>query len=87
MQKKFEQSVNKLKNQVRQMDDSKADVKETMNALIDDLQHQMDHPDDRDHLKKLNAKVPDIIAKFELEHPKLAETLNEIMVILSNMGI
>ncbi len=87
MQKKFEQSVTKLKNQVEQLDDSKGEIKKTMNALIDDLQHQIEHPEDNDHLQKLNAKVPEFIAKFELEHPKLAETLNEIMVILSNMGI
>ncbi|RLD13492.1 DUF4404 domain-containing protein [candidate division KSB1 bacterium] len=87
MQEKFRKSVDKLRDQVNQIDASKKDVKAEMNQLLDDLEHQMQHPEDNDHLEKLNGKLSSLIAKFELEHPGLAETLNELMVILSNMGI
>ena len=87
MEKKFQQSIDKLKAQLENIDQNNTEVRNEMRQLIDDLEHHAAHPDDQEHLEKLNGKVPQLIAKFELEHPKLAETLNEIMVILSNMGI
>jgi len=87
MKDKFKKSVSKLRDQVNKIDDSKSEVKAEMNELINDLEHQMEHPEDNEKLEELNQKVPGLITKFEMEHPKLAETLNELMVILSNMGI
>ena len=87
MQDKFKKSVDKLRDQVNKIDDSKSEVKNEMNRLIIDLENQIEHPEDVDKLKELNQQVPSLITKFELEHPKLSETLNELMVILSNMGI
>ncbi len=87
MNEKFKQSVEKLKAQVDEIDASKTEVKKEMNQLINDLEHQIAHPEDSEHLDKLNKNVPGLVTKFEIEHPKLAEALNDIMVILSNMGI
>ncbi len=87
MEEKFQQSVRKLKDQIDKLDDNKANVKSEMTQLLRDLEHHLDHPDDSEHAKRLNNKVLELIAKFELEHPKLAETLGEITMILSNMGI
>ena len=49
MQEKFRKSVDKLRDQVNQIDASKKDVKAEMNQLLDDLEHQMQHPEDNDH--------------------------------------
>ncbi len=83
----MKQSVNKLREQVEKMDPGSAVNKSEITQLVDELHHHLEHPDDREHLKGLTEKIPEFIAKLEVEHPGIAETLNEIMVILSNMGI
>ncbi len=83
----MKQSVSKLSEQVANMDAGSAIDKSEMAQLVDDLHHHLEHPDDKEHLKGLAEKIPEFIAKLEVEHPGIAETLNEIMVILSNMGI
>ncbi len=83
----MKQSVNKLREQVEKMEPGSAVNKSEIAQLVDELHHHLEHPDDREHLKGLTEKIPEFIAKLEVEHPGIAETLNEIMVILSNMGI
>ncbi len=87
MKEKMKQSVSKLSEQVANMEAGSAIDKSEMAQLVDDLHHHLEHPEDKEHLKGLTEKIPEFIAKLEVEHPGIAETLNEIMVILSNMGI
>jgi len=77
-----QKKVKKIASEIRKSVPENIDDKEKVVQLLDDLESE-----DLSKLKKAIDVIPEFIAKFETEHPKLAESLNEIMVILSNMGI
>ncbi|APF18904.1 DUF4404 family protein [Caldithrix abyssi] len=76
------QRLKKLTSEVRQSIPEKIDDKEKVHALLDDLESE-----DPAKLKKALNVLPEFITRFEIEHPKFSQSLNEIMVVLSNMGI
>ena len=49
---------------------------------MDRLAHQLDNPDDEEHHETLVERTSEAIERFEVEHPRLTETLNRIMVAL-----
>lgn len=77
-----QKKVKKIASEIRKSVPENIENKEQVNQLLDDLESE-----DLQKLKKAIDVIPEFITKFEAQHPKLAESLNEIMVILSNMGI
>ena len=55
-----------------------------LRELIEDVRRQLDQPDDGG---RLVADLKRRIDAFEVEHPRLTNILNDLMVTLSNLGI
>lgn len=51
-------------------------------AKLDELVNQLEAEP-----QGVSLDIPHLIERFEAEHPALTNTLNQIMVTLSNMGI
>ncbi len=77
-----QKKVKKIASEVRKSVPENIENKKQVDRLLDDLESE-----DPLKLKRAMGVIPEFVARFETEHPKLAESLNEIMVILSNMGI
>ncbi len=64
-----------------------SEAKANLQGLVADVERQLaeseESPDLADHLENL----PKLVERFEVEHPRLTRTLNEIMITLGNMGI
>lgn len=86
-QEKLRKSLETLRQDIDQLDEKDQALKDRMNKLANDVEHHLAHPEDKDHSKKLLDSIPGLITEFEVEHPDLTKKLNDILVILSNMGI
>ncbi|WP_096084831.1 DUF4404 family protein [Agaribacterium haliotis] len=61
-------------------------VQDKIDHLIDDLNYELQHPDEIPEQHDLRD-LPKMLEKFETEHPQLTDSINRVMVTLSNMGI
>lgn len=86
-EKQLQESLQALRQEVRELDVQDRDKKATIEALISDLEQQLDNPSDSSHGSRANQKLPGMIETFEVEHPQITRVLNQIMLTLSNMGI
>ncbi len=76
------QKIKQIASEMRNAVPESLPEKEKFSALLDDLESG-----EQSRLKEAFKVIPDFLTRFETEHPQLAESLNEIMVVLSNMGI
>ena len=76
-----------MRSDINQLDEKEQALKDRMNQLADDVERHLDHPEDKDRSKKLLDSISGLIEEFAVEHPELTKKLNDILVILSNMGI
>jgi len=61
-------------------------VQEKIDKVIEDLNTELQHPE-QEHSEHDLRDLPKILEKFETEHPQLTDSINRVMVTLSNMGI
>jgi hypothetical protein len=58
-----------------------------LQALLADIEHRLDNPDDEARNASLLDELRKSVEQFEVEHPRATGIRNHIMVTLSNMGI
>ncbi len=80
-------SLEALQEEINRLEVSDEAGRERIKHLISDLEIQIENPDDSEQTETLVNKIPKLIEHFEVEHPRITETLNRIMVTLSDMGI
>lgn len=61
-----------------------AEQRATLEKLIADIESQLHLPDDEGSLVD---QVDSVVSAFEVEHPRIAGILNNIMITLGNMGV
>ncbi|MDQ3565782.1 MAG: DUF4404 family protein [Pseudomonadota bacterium] len=79
--------LERLREQVNDLDAGKPESVERLNQLITDIESQLENRDDQTRHEDLIANVQGAIRHFEVEHPRATAILNDIMVALSNIGI
>lgn len=79
--------LEKLKEEINNTISADSPAKETLIALINDVEKRVEEPLDEDQDDTLLENMKDAISRFETEHPRATAILNDIMVTLSNMGI
>ena len=84
---KLQNELEKLRREVNNLASDNEVVREKLNLLINDIEKKLDQPADEDHHRYLVRGIKDAIRQFESEHLRATAILNDIMVILSNMGI
>jgi predicted transcriptional regulator len=81
------ESLDQLRSEVEELESGDRHVKERVNELIDDLEHQLENPEDSAHKSNVIEGMRKATEQFEVEHPRVTNILNHIMVTLGNMGI
>lgn len=80
-------TLERLRAEVSSLDIDAGPVKDRVNSLISDLEHQAQNLDDAGHRATLRDRLTTLIQQFESEHPSITGMLEQIMVALNSMGI
>ena len=69
-----------LRTQVAALEDTDEQTRKAFANLIESVERQIEEPEDRAHHPSLLELLRNIIKEFEVEHPRLTDTLNRILV-------
>ena len=58
-------------------------VQDKITTLLKELDHELKQPNEQKHINDLST----LLRRFEAEHPELTDSINRVMMTLSNMGI
>jgi hypothetical protein len=83
---KISASIEALRAEISRLHADDAASRTRLDALIADLEKQLDDPETSDR-SGLEASVGELIEQFEVKHPRITGVLNDLMVTLSGMGI
>lgn len=81
-----QKSIESLRNEVAHLGEADVSVQTKMLALIEELEQQMNDPHESARADSLQ-KIPTLIEQFESDHPKLTNTLGNLLATLSSMGV
>ena len=80
-------TLERLRAEVSSLDKDAGPVKDRVNSLISDLEHQAQDLDDAGHRATMRDRLTTLIQQIESEHPSITGMLERIMVALNSMGI
>ena len=87
----MDEALKKLKEdldaKIRQMDGLDDISREKLDKLMGFVEMKLQKPDDPAHLENLVEHLEDNIQHFEVTHPDLTIVMNNMLIILSNLGI
>ncbi len=83
---KLRESLDRLRSEIEHVDASDTDSKAKLSALIDDLERQLEEPDE-EFPARMAREVRAAIEHFELEHPRTIAALNRLMAALGGAGL
>ncbi|NJM96694.1 MAG: DUF4404 family protein [Phormidesmis sp. RL_2_1] len=86
-QEDVNKSLEALHAEIGKLETPDATVKAKLLALIDDVERQLQNPDNLQHKATTAQKLPSLIEQFESDHPQVTETLGRLLNTLSGMGI
>ncbi|WP_370979308.1 DUF4404 family protein [Agaribacterium sp. ZY112] len=80
------QDLKELQEELSCLQAAEQHVQHKIDHLIDELNHELEHPSNipEDHDLR---DLPKMLQRFETEHPELTDSVNRVLVTLSNMGI
>jgi hypothetical protein len=88
----MDENLKKLKMdldaQIREKVDGLDDIsREKLDELMRFVEMKLQRPDDPAHHERLVEHLEDNIQHFEVSHPDLTAVMNNMLVMLSNLGI
>lgn len=85
-------SVQELSKQLKLLQDELAclraaeqHIQDKMDSLLSELDNQLSAPPPEEEHDL--SDLPNLLRKFEADHPELTDSINRVMVTLGNMGI
>ncbi len=78
--------IDKLKESINQTADIAPERKAELNCLLDDVLAKLP-AHEKEELKESEDKMKHLVGEFEANHPELAELINRISLMLSNIGV
>ncbi len=84
-----EQKINDALDALREEGDrlDNPEAKELLTNLVENIEQHVDYAGLSEEHQDLVEDVKDAITHFEVEHPSITGILNEIMMVLCNIGI
>lgn len=79
--------IARLRSEIESLGPGDHEARERLNGLVSDLEHRLDHPREDNQDEDLMHGLKDAIERFEVEHPRATGIVNDIMVMLGNLGI
>lgn len=58
-----------------------------LQSVIRDIEHQLDNSDESVNRAYVIKGLRSLVEEFEVEHPRMTGIANDIMMMLSNMGV
>jgi hypothetical protein len=83
----LDDSLHKLRAEIRSLPISDDASRRRLEALMQDIEHTVDHRTRRGTNASLAERLNATILGLEASHPRIAAVLNEVMQELGNMGI
>lgn len=80
-------SLQVLRTELANLESADPQASGRLTRLIQDIERQVDNPQSKEHRETLVQNLPVLIEQFEVDHPQMTDTLNQILVTLSGMGI
>ena len=85
--KQLQDKLEKLRREVDRVAGDDPGAREQLDRLIGDIEKRLALPSDSELHDNLLLGLKDTISQFETDHPRATAILNDIMVLLSNVGI
>ena len=85
--KRLTELLQELRDEIHDLAIADTASRENLYELTDRIQARLDDPDRAEQDEGLFEELDESIKYFEASHPTLTKTLNNIMMMLSNMGI
>jgi len=79
--------VQQLKSEIAGLRSDDDEARERLQALVSDLDRRIDDEDDGAEDEALMASLRESVDRFEVEHPRATGIINNILVMLGNIGI
>ena len=79
--------VARLKTEIAALEPSDQEARTRLQSLIADLETRLADATEDDDDEALMDSLRESVERFEVEHPRATGIINEIMVMLGNMGI
>jgi len=83
---RLREAIERLRAEIGTIDPADTRSRERLRDLANELERQLASPVDEGD-EDLGERVRDAVERFEAEHPRVTEALNQISVILGNMGL
>lgn len=84
---KLRKSLARLKKAMEELDESDETSRQKLARVIEDVQRKLNREETSQPEKPLSAQIKDAIVHFEVKHPTITSILNDISMVLSNMGL
>ena len=79
--KQLQSLVSKLQEETKNLEDLDQGAEQKLQTLISNMEQELDSPD------QVAKSIQNTIAEFEVTHPRVSAILEEITILLGNMGI
>jgi SMC interacting uncharacterized protein involved in chromosome segregation len=83
----LQKTLERLRAEVSSLHEDAGPVKDRVNSLITDLEHQLQDLDNAGHRATMRNRVATLIEEVEAEHPAITGMLEQIMTALTSIGI
>ena len=83
----LERALEKLRSELAALDPAAADARQRLAALVDEIEQALGGLETAADHASILERLKHQVEVFEVEHPRVTNILNDILVTLSNMGI
>ena len=85
-EKEIAEALFSIRKEVETREGSHPELKEGLERLLTKLEAKLESSEDGNHLH-IVEDMKDALVHFEVEHPSITATINQLMVALANMGV
>ncbi len=86
-QKELEEALHKLTEELKNIDQNDLKSREMLEKLVTSIEQKLKEPDNKDQNSQLIQKLEEKTAHFEVSHPLISRTIEDIIAILVRIGI
>ena len=83
----LQKTLERLRAEVSSLQEDAGPVRDRVNSLISDLEHQLQDLDNARLRATMRNRVATLIEQIEAEHPAITGMLQQIITALTNLGI
>jgi len=86
-QKELEAALKKLIQEIDKIDNTDEKTKESIGQLVNSIQLLINEPENKEQHSQLLEELKNTTIQFDVKHPLISNTLEELIDILVRLGI